>query len=479
MSARTASAIVSLVIGLGSPNAFSQFSDGTTLVPSQDAGVKDGNLKFHGAVGSETVQYPTKIENRPELSQNNRIEADLEIEYRTLRALSRANVQASKSINLNEQYFAIQELYSGTPNKNGFSFGRRLEYWNQADQDWNLGLWQPLYQGDSLRPLQQGLMGLFYVHEGSDVQFVGYVSPMFIPTMSSDIREQNGTLTSDSRWVRPFPSSVNINNTPTALTYKLDVPSASSLVLQPAIGARLRVGPKDKGAWGSLSYANKPINSLSIKYDAALVSNGGNVSGSATVTPVVHRHHLLSGDLGYDNGPTKYGFSVLIDAPVSQSVQNGTNSSGFQTDYFQQQLKPIQLMSAKAASTTKVFEQDINWTAMYLIAKNDPTIDVDANGVERSQMIPYRLLFTNAISLQGETAWNERVLGKVRYLRDFDQRGSMWNVEFEYKPVKQWAFHLGFDVLGVDDQKAQENDTRFLNYYRQNDRVYGGFAYVF
>ncbi len=485
MAARIATA---LLFFIGVPATVqAQFSDGSTIVPAYEAGVRQSEVQVHGEVGTETIQYPTKIAEQPELSQNNRLQVELEVESESSRALSRFQVQAAKSINLNEQYFAIQELYSGTPGGDGFYFGRKLEFWNQADQDWNLGLWQPLYQGDTLRPLEQGLTGFFYVNENASLQFTAFVSPFFIPTMGSEIVEKNGSLVADSRWVRPFPSQVTINGAPTSLTYKLDVPTNKDLVLQASAGARLRIGARDQGPWGSLAYANKPINALAIKYDAALVSGGSGVTGSAAVTPLVIRHHLFSADLGFNAGPSKYAVSAIVDQPIARSVQNTTNSAGFQTDYFQQQPKPLQVLAVRASSTTEVpyVAGNLDWTMMALIGKNEPTADFDVNGIERSQMVPYRLLFTNAISLQGEMKFNPNWKSKVRYLRDFDQHGSLWNVEAQYKPwvnstaQNEWVFHAGFDVLGVDDQRAQESDTRFLNYYRQNDRVYGGVDYVF
>lgn len=461
------------------PLAYAQFSDGSTISPQSDGGISNSNVRVHGAVGTETIQYPTKISGQPELSQNNRIEAALTIDSETTRAQSRFQLQASKSLGLSDQYFAIQELYSGTPGGNGFYLGRKLADWSLADQDWNLGLWQPLYQNDTLRPIQAGLTGGFYIRENENFQILAFLSPVFIPTLGTDITERNGSLVADSRWVRPFPSQVTINNAPTQLTYKLDMPNNRDLVVQPSVGARLRFGPREKGLWGAFAFASKPMNALSIKYDAALSSGASGVSGQATVVPLVTRHQIMSADLGFNEGAAKYGASLMVDAPASQSVSNGTNSSGFQTDYYQQQPKPIQLLSLRAGAKTKIRDYDVNWTAMYLRAKTDPTPDVDANGVERSQMVPNRLLFTNAASLQGDVPITSEWTSQIRYLRDFDQSGTLWHVEGQYKPRREWALHVGLDILGVDNQQAQENDTRFLNYYRQNDRVYGGFDYVF
>lgn len=459
------------------PQCLAQTSDGT----STSRLFSTSAYRVHGDVGSESLSYPTSVDGRSDLNQNLQLKASLQVETEGDTYVASGRFKATKSINLNIQTLAVQELYAGSSGGQGFYFGRKMDFWNQADRDWNLGLWQPLDQDDTLRPIPQGLMGGFYTYETDTLQVLGFASPIFIPTMLPDIAEDNGQLISDNRWVRPFPSQITINGHQTQLTYRLNIPPAQDLVFQPAVGARVRFGRNDHGPWGAFALASKPINALSIKYDAAMVSSGLSSVGQASVVPVVSRHNIVSADFGWNFEKSSAGVSLLADSPDSQSVNNTTDSTGFATDYYQQQPKPLQLVALSYSSTDFVpwIDKDVRWTADYLKAHTDPTEEFDSQGIERSAFIPNRLLFTNAVSLQGEVAFNDHWLVRGKYLRDFDQSGTLVNLEGQYTPWKEWSFQFGMDALGVDDQKAQENDNRFLNSYRQNDRVYGGFAYVF
>ncbi len=456
-------------------------SDSLALPKSEVAPKTPTRLRVHGEIGTESIQYPTAIAGRPQLSQNNSFEAFVKMEFENSWSEGRLQFQGAKSGHLNSQYIAVQEAYLGTSGGTGISLGRKIYFWNQADEDWNLGLWQPLHLEDGLRPVPQGLTGLFYNSDGPMLQFLAFASPLFIPTMSPALAEQNGELVSESRWFRPLPRRVSVMEAkPTELVYRMKVPNARDLVLQASYGARLRVGSADRGPWVAVAYAQKPINSLFVKYDASVIARGLNPLGQIEVGPIVARHELASADLGWNFEKVRLGISYLQDVPGIRLPENSLNSEGFQSDYYQQQPRPLRVASMHLNSSFDIplLERELTWKILYLRARTEETSEFDSQGVERSAFIPNRLNFTNAAVLQTDLKWNFRWTTTFKYLREFDQLGSIWNFETEFKPGR-WAFRLGIDVLGVDDEIVQEGDNRFINAYRQNDRVYGGLAYVF
>jgi hypothetical protein len=70
-------------------------------------------------------------------------------------------------------------------------------------------------------------------------------------------------------------------------------------------------------------------------------------------------------------------------------------------------------------------------------------------------------------------------MSSIKYLREFDQKGTLINSEFTYYPQTSIALILGADIIGVDDSSETNKDGRFLNQFRANDRFYGGMSYVF
>lgn len=441
---------------------------------------KLGDLSVHGVLSTESFQYPTPIEENPNLNQNNMLEAGLTLDQRFRRGEAHLSGQAGKSINLNYQYVAVQEAYGGSSDGQ-IVLGRKIYHWSQADEDWNLGLWQPLFQQDGLRPLSEGLTGLFYNVENSHYQVLAFATPIFIPTMSPDIAEKNGTLVSESRWFNPLPAQAPVLGHPTQLVYRLNIPDMKSLILKPGMGLRVRAGDPEMGPSAAFGVAHKPINSLFIKYDAAVLARNSAATGQIEVSPVVHMHQLYSLDFSFATEAGNLGVSFLQDVPETRLPENQINGDGFRTDNYQQDPQPVQLIALRGQSHVQLpwVDRRMDWTLLYLHAHSDSTIDVDSQGNERSRFIPNRLMFTNAVSGEGEVTWNSKWKSRVKYLRDFDQSGTLISGEIEYRPHREWALSMGFDVLGVDDEQAQANDTRFLNVFRQNDRVYGGLSYVF
>ena len=97
-------------------------------------------------------------------------------------------------------------------------------------------------------------------------------------------------------------------------------------------------------------------------------------------------------------------------------------------------------------------------------------------------MFERRTNFTNRaqVAVAIDTAiYNRRLTSSFKYQREFDQKGTLINGELNYYPTREIAVVVGADILGVDSQEASETDSRFLNQFRANDRVYGGLSYVY
>lgn len=434
-----------------------------------------------GMIGTETIQYSTPISERAEFNSNNILRAQIQIRKRAERSFFASSLLASKSLNLNYQYLAISELYAEGPNDSqGFTLGRKISSWSHADEDWSMGLWQPLFQEDGLRQYQQGLMGLYYSNQINSLQVTLLASPFFIPTLNSDLVEKNGTLVSESRWMRSLPEQATVNGRDVKLAYRLRTPSYAELLMRPTFAAKVFwKDSENETRWASLSLARKPMNTLSIKYDAALVSRSVGFTGEAEVVPVVHMHDIITAEAGFAYGSTNFIVSMTADQPETKPIENRVSEEGFQTDYYQQQPEPIQVLTLKAESTKEILGQKILLTGKYLKAQTSKTFDLDSQGTPQSDFVPYRLQFTNAVSIQGKVHIGERWTALVRYLREFDQLGSIISTEVEFLARPQLKLYAGFDFLGVDRISQLETDNRFLNSYRHNDRFFGGLSYVF
>lgn len=452
--------------------------DASSIIPLEPM-AQESRLNYKAILATELMQYPTAVPGRSEFSSNYFIRANLELQKETSSAFVFTQVNGAKSATLDYQYISIGELYAGDARKTrGFFLGRKKEIWNTADRDWNLGLWQPLFQEDGLRIDQQGLTGLFYKTEFENFKLTAFASPLFIPTLNADLVEKSGTLVSENRWTRALPERATVNGRDVSLVYKLKTPPYSQLLAKPSLAVNVFRGDLEEN-WYSVSLGRKPLNALSMKYDAALVSRSVGFEASADVVPVVHMHNIASAEFGTKGNDIYYSAAIIADQPDNQSIENEISDSGFQTDYYQQQPKPLSLVALKAKSVVKIFTRPLQVAIGYLRAQTEKTPDLNSLGVQQSEFIPYRTLYTNALLVAGDFALDSFWNIQAKFLREFDQIGTVISFQANYRAERSWIFFSGFDILGVDQIPSFETDSRFLNAYRHNDRVFGGIAYAF
>jgi hypothetical protein len=124
------------------------------------------------------------------------------------------------------------------------------------------------------------------------------------------------------------------------------------------------------------------------------------------------------------------------------------------------------------------FQLDVD----YLKVSGGHFHDFDSAGQPAGAIFDQRLNFLNALQLKLQK--NGFIFGKsfrthIKYMREYEQHGTLWGLEFQYFPQKHWSLLVGLDALGVDDDRVDNTDSRFLNQFRANDRVVGGVSYVF
>ena len=61
-----------------------------------------------------------------------------------------------------KEFFINAKLDSTSGQASQIIFGRRLHLWSEAEEEWNLGIFQPQFRWNPIRPSQQGLTGLFW-----------------------------------------------------------------------------------------------------------------------------------------------------------------------------------------------------------------------------------------------------------------------------------------------------------------------------
>ncbi|MBV2167951.1 MAG: transposase [Bdellovibrio sp.] len=430
--------------------------------------------QVYGQIRMEGMQYFTPIPESPQLTYSQLLSARLSALKETSLVDLAADISGGTFFSRGQSHFVVHEAYLASHGMGSFRgfLGRKKKDWSELDRRWQLGLWQPNFAIDALRPEEQGLSGLFLDYNTEGWELLGFATPMFIPSMGPDIREEGGGLVADSRWYRAPSRDYDFNNRINNIRYELDIPETAKLVGNGGVAFMGRLGNKEKGPWVVTSAGYLPVNELILKR-----KNFKDVSEDkvdVTVSPDVTYHSIYSMDVGYSFSNLKASISYLQDDPREKLPE---------TEWSIQRLNPIQAYAAAFDfSLSNVWTKTLAFQLEYLKVEGGGIVDVLANGTpDDFTLFDKRLKFTNALSfrVEGQLAsfFRRPFVTRFKYLYDYDQRGSLLNTEFLYYPSQKWAVVMGGDVLGVQDESY--NASSFLNQYRANDRVYGGMTYVF
>ncbi len=438
--------------------------------------LKPREKKIFGELRIESLQYMTELKEAPNLTNTQLLSARLSgaDNFEKYAKLSYGvDLTAGTYFTWRRSNGYVNEAYLkyDINSSNNFSLGRRKFEWSELDSRWQLGLWQPKFTLNPLRPEDQGLTGIFFDHRDEKQEFLLMATPIFVPTMDSEVREEGGTLVSDSRWYRQPSNKWKFNNLDTPIVYSIETPEAARLAANPGIAAMYRAGTLNSGPRANVAAAYKPVNDMLLKRQMDFFTN--NLT-QVKVSPDVTYHRMVSSDLGYSWGPFNASISVLNDEPQEKRPID---------KWAIQKLKPLNIYSANFdVQLSSLVSRPLSLQTSYLKVYGGEIEDIEADGGPNEiTLFDSRTKFTNAVlfSLQGEVArpYAKPLTSKFSYTYDYDQKGYIWGLEFQLSPVKQWGLVVGSDILGVENQS--DTDKRFMNQFRANDRYYAGMSYVF
>lgn len=438
--------------------------------------LKPHEKKIFGELKIETLQYLTELKEAPDLTNTQLLSARLSgaDTFENHPTISYGvDLTAGTYFSWRHSHGYVNEAYlrKDVSEFNNFSFGRRKFGWSELDTRWQLGLWQPKFTLNPLRPEDQGLTGLFFDHREEKQEFLLLATPIFIPTMEPEVREEGGNLVSDSRWYRSPSSKWKFNNRDTPIVYSIETPEAARLVGNPGIAGMYRVGSLTEGPRLNLAAAYKPVNDMLLKRQIDFFTN--NLT-QVKASPDVTYHRLISSDLAYSWGPFNTSISYLGDEPAEKRPIE---------KWAIQKLKPLNIYSANFdMQLSSWVGRPLALQSSYLKVYGGEIEDIESDGSPNDfTLFDSRTKFTNAIllSLQGELArpYSRPLTSKFSYTYDYDQKGYVWGLEFQVSPINQWSLVMGSDILGVEIET--DTDKRFINQFRANDRYYAGLSYVF
>lgn len=361
--------------------------------------------------------------------------------------------------------------YTAEPNRLNFTLGRYKKEWSTLDQQIHLGLWQPTARWDAVRPIDQGLTGLFASVEDEKFRIVYFISPVFLPDQGPEFDIKDGRFVSANRWFRPPVDQAELKGTEASIHYRLDNPSTSSVINQGSQALMIEIGKVDEGAFFKFAVAAKPMNQFHLGLEPSLAAASGDLT--VIVHPYVVKHNLYTVESGYrfsegqvvlsqtwekfenPNLPDKYQQSELIDSQysgivVSHDMSNlGVRRANLDLSYVRRTKATSSAQDTLIVGSVESSSQRLNFTNLY--------------GAQFQKNI-----FRNYL--------NNLDFG-IGYFYSVEDEGEWLHGEVNYQYDRRWIWNLSGDVFGATG--VVDANASFISKFRGNDRMIGSFSYVF
>lgn len=354
------------------------------------------------------------------------------------------------------------------------SVGRKLETWSRLDRRWDMGLWEPLNRFDALRPIDQGLTGVFVEVGNGDLKGILYGSTVFIPEQNGEFRLQNGHFKSSSPWFSEPTDRLILFSESTEVQYDIRTPSTGSVIQHVSGGGLLRYGDFSNGFFAQASYVVKPRNQLATPFEGGLNLTEATSYAAVTIEPKVIYHQLFGGELGYKTTVGERGSAVGASVSVLKDIPYNENPG---SDLTYQDLEPLTMISPRveteivAGSAT-----DIELGVDYLHSEGGGFVMRGPFASDKSVFgprVPYReAVALDAAVIFGRGHRSTFTVGS-RWLEELSENGSllMANVDYDFSTngvTQDWRVSLRADVLG---SRLPPNENRgYVSRFRGNDR---------
>lgn len=474
---------------------------------NDSASVQQTSPILSGRIEAEQILQTKMIQDSSDLTKKQNA---LEFSYKNLSYL-----QSSDDVSANEQVFQLHDIYNlknsqhsvraelllgGYKGKNfvfgavpevyyqyttnlnaltkniqinTITLGRKVINISEADQAFNLGLVNPYFTQDFLSFQKQGLVGLHY--DLNTKNWGGGLSalPIYLPNQGPSVQEKYGKIEGSNRWVKKPPAQFAFNDNNKEIVYSINYTEVSKLVFSPGAIAYARLGQVDNQVHFVASYSRRPMNEPVLERETYADLN---VVGNVNLVPQVLYDDLYTADLRFKNESVKTSLSYISDRPQNKIARDF---------YSIQTLKPLNGMTASVDYSLETKSKNkYNFGLALGAFSGGEIIDLNSDGTENiftfsKQRLQYKMPTQVSFGSDLLSFGSKTLYSNFKWLYDREQKGSVFTTEFNLNNESQkgLAAHLGFDILGTEEQKT--DDIGFIQQFQANDRVYGGLDYVF
>ncbi len=450
----------------------SSFSAFTSFNTSEALASKEGDTISAAFQTNYYLQDPLK---NSALTQNAFTSINLNIEAHRYWFKSQAKIESKGAVGLNCRsctYFEISEAFYSynADEQNRLTIGRKKHSWSYLDSYWKLGLWQPRFIQDELRPLESGLIGIhFELHPKNSLHFNAVLSPISIPERGTQLSFQNDRLIrGDSPWFIEPPQKVSIIGKNTEVDYQLADINEEKILFNPTIALQFTIGDQNSRGWSKFAYAFKPKNQIGAYFQPYLQLS------SLRAVVEIHPETQFTHNVGFEFGGSEYGFDYWLSTQGVRYLEPNRNQrepGGF-SDALLGDLYLGGIYISKKLTEFSWFKRasaSFGWIHQF---NNTELVDQE-QGVSFNSTLKqgYSSAIKTGISWPVAGLWNF----SGNYTRGIQSSDSVLSFESSYVQSENLTVSIIFDFLS-DSSKPESS---IWGRYRGNDRVIGSFSYVF
>lgn len=367
-------------------------------------------------------------------------------------------------------YLNIKELFINSKFEHSAStqsqilLGRRLYLWSEADQEWNLGSFQPQFRWNPVNPTQQGLTGLFWQMKSSNWGFLVFGSPIFIPDQGASYELKNGQFQNTSPWFKNPPQNLHFYGENLPIEYDVQAPPLSDIVYQQSYGVQLAL-EGELGFYSRVSGQYRPSHQMALGYQANVISA---ISVQVEVQPKTYYENVVGLDLGFKNKNHHANVSLIQSRP--QDVE-------FAVDFTKPVLKESNVAAASYEVQTDFKKFELRSKASYLRIVGDDVKDQGADAAEARGSLSWKYLYNEAarLTLSGKYFASKNLImtSTATWTQSLSTSYKQLDLSNRIDFRGPWYFNLDLFFVSSDDERSPTFAFKDL------DQVWVGAGYEF
>ena len=363
----------------------------------------------------------------------------------------------------NELYYQFRQNNIGLD----WTLGRKVMNWSSVDQDWRLGLIQPVDRQNPLKANTQGLSGGFVsgtVPVGSvPMHFRVWVSMVHIPDQGPGYILKNGEFQKSNPWFQPLPEEIRLSgsNKIRKIEYSVQEPDLEKLVVQPGLMTQVGFG-SDYGLRFSLGAGRKVQNQLQFGLEGRAISDP---LAYVEIAPTTAYHTVMTSDLAWQGRNLFAEVGALLENP------EGSKNRDPLLTYISH--RPTQVFSASLGYQLGRHQGRI----LGFTRQGGQILAEGPKAEDFSGLLGERTLYRQALAVDYSYDFSDmRAWLNTRWTQGLDTGTSLWDLSLRYFWNRNWSSTAGLFLIRGQPESTSSSTLVALE---NNDSVHLGVSYAF